>query len=97
MIVYGSLSIFASELIRVLLTQKAIVVQLMAVEQKVFVPLNAAFIISVNALTGIAIWRDYGKVERWVGYSCVFLLLPLGGGLLLGDLGLLQEASPERF
>jgi hypothetical protein len=76
---------------------KAIVVQSTAVEQKVFVPLNAAFIVFVNALTGIAIWRDFEVVQSWVGYTCVFLLLALGCGLLLGDLGLLQETSPETF
>ena len=76
---------------------RAILVQSTAVEQKVFVPINAAFIVLINALTGIIIWEDGKVVSSWVGYACVFLLLALGCGLLLGDLGLLQESSPETF
>jgi hypothetical protein len=73
------------------------VVQSTAVQQKTFVPLNAATIIFINAITGIIIWEDGLVVESWIGYVCVFLLLALGCGLLLGDLGLLQETSPEIF
>lgn len=76
---------------------RAIVVQSTAVEQKTFVPLNAATIVFINALTGIAIWEDYNVIQSWLGYVCVFLLLALGCSLLLGDLGLLQETSPETF
>ena len=76
---------------------KAIVVQSTAVAQKVFVPLNAALIIFVNAMTGIFIWEDYNVMQSWTGYVCVFLLLVLGCSLLLGDVGLLQETAPETF
>jgi hypothetical protein len=75
----------------------AIVVQSTAVEQKVFVPINAATIIFTNAVTGLAIWEDFKVVNSWMGYVCVFLLLALGCGLLLSDLGLLQETAPETF
>lgn len=76
---------------------KAIVVQSTAVEQKVFVPINAATIILTNALTGLIIWEDWRVVQDWIGYVCVFFLLALGCGLLLGDLKLLQETAPETF
>lgn len=75
----------------------AIVVQSTAVKQRVFVPVNAATIVLINGLTGIIIWEDWRVVQSWIGYACVFLLLALGCGLLLGDLGLLQETSPETF
>jgi hypothetical protein len=80
-----------------LIYTRAIVIQSTAVEQKVFVPINAATIVLINALTGIIIWEDWRVVTSWVGYTCVFLLLALGCGLLLGDLALLQESSPETF
>lgn len=78
---------------------RAIVVQSTAVMQKVFVPMNAATIVFINAITGIIIWEDWRVVNSWIGYSCVFLLLALGCSLLLGDLGLglLQETNPETF
>lgn len=75
----------------------AIVVQSTAVMQRVFVPVNAAAIVLINGLTGIIIWEDWRVVQSWIGYACVFLLLALGCGLLLGDLGLLHESSPETF
>jgi hypothetical protein len=61
------------------------------------VPLNAAIIIFINAITGIIIWEDGQVIQSWIGYVCVFLLLALGCGLLLGDVGLLQETAPETF
>lgn len=76
---------------------RAIVVQSTAVQQKIFVPMNAATIVFVNAITGIIVWEDWRVVNSWVGYVCVFLLLALGCGLLLGDLALLNEAQPETF
>ena len=76
---------------------KAIVVQSTAVSQKTFVPINAVFIILVNALTGIIVWEDWRVVSSWLGYTCVFLLMALGCSLLLGDLGLIQESAPETF
>lgn len=76
---------------------RAIVVQSTAVQQKIFVPMNAALIVFINALTGIIIWEDWRVVQNWTGYICVFLLLALGCGLLLGDLGLLQETCPDTF
>jgi len=75
----------------------AIVVQSTTVEQKLFVPINAAVIVFVNAFTGIIVWEDWKVVQDWLGYICVFLLLVMGCGLLLGDLGLLQETQPETF
>jgi len=75
----------------------AIVVQSTAVQQKIFVPVNAATIIVVNAITGIIIWEDWRVVNSWVGYVCVFFLLALGCGLLLSDLRPLHEASPKAF
>ena len=44
-------------------------------EQKLFVPINAAMIVFINALTGILIWEDWRVVQSWLGYACVFLLL----------------------
>lgn len=76
---------------------RAIVVQSTAVQQKIFVPLNAAFIMLVNAITGIIIWEDWRTVQSWVGYGAVFLLLALGCGLLLSDLALIQESKPDTF
>lgn len=75
----------------------AIVVQSTTVEQRVFVPLNAVTIIFVNAITGIAIWKDGQTIQSWVGYICVFLLLSLGCCLLLGDLNLFHETAPHLF
>jgi Protein kinase domain len=75
----------------------AIVVQSTAVEQRTFVPMNAAFTIFVNAVTGMLVWDDWKTTQSWVGYTCVFLLLVLGCTLLLGDLSLLQETAPETF
>jgi hypothetical protein len=76
---------------------RAIVVQSTAVKQNVFVPMNATLIVFLNAATGIIIWEDWRVVQSWIGYVCVFFLLALGCGLLLGDLGLLQETAPETF
>lgn len=76
---------------------RAIVVQSTAVSQKTFVPVNAVFIIFVNALTGIMIWQDWRVIPSWLGYICVFLLMALGCMLLLGDLGMLEESAPETF
>jgi hypothetical protein len=75
----------------------AIIVQSTAVEQRSFVPLNAAGTIVFNAVTGMLLWEDWKVVQSWPGYSCVFLLLGLGCTLLLGDLSLLQESAPETF
>lgn len=76
---------------------RAIMVQSTAVRQKTFVPINAVTIVFVNALTGIIIWEDWRVVSSWLAYVSVFLLMALGCCLLLGDLGLLQESSPETF
>mmetsp|Transcript_39179 Transcript_39179/g.94734 ORF Transcript_39179/g.94734 Transcript_39179/m.94734 type:complete len:610 (-) Transcript_39179:494-2323(-) len=76
---------------------RAIVVQSTIVEQKTFVPVNAVTIMFVNAVTGILVWQDYYVIYSWLGYICVFLLMALGCSLLLGDLGLLEEASPDTF
>jgi hypothetical protein len=62
-----------------------------------FVPVNAATTILVNAITGMLIWEDWKVVQSWAGYICVFLLMGLGCTLLLGDLSLLQETAPETF
>ncbi|KAG7363322.1 protein kinase domain containing protein [Nitzschia inconspicua] len=75
----------------------SIVVQSTAVQQRTFVPVNAATTILLNAVTGMLVWNDWKNVQSWVGYVCVFLLLILGCALLLGDLSLLQEAAPETF
>lgn len=75
----------------------AIVVQSTTVPQKIFVPMNAATAIFVNAITGMLVWRDYQVIQSWTGYVGVFLLLVLGCNLLLGDLQLLGETSPELF
>ena len=72
----------------------AIVVQSFAVEQAIFVPLNATFIIIVNALTGVIIWEDWRVVKSWHGYMCVFVLLGLGCDLLL-SVPLLNADNPE--
>lgn len=76
---------------------RAIVVQATAVQQKIFVPVNAALIMLVNAITGIIIWEDWRVVQSWVGYVAVFLLLALGCGLLLSDLAFIQESKPDTF
>ncbi|KAG7367004.1 hypothetical protein IV203_029674 [Nitzschia inconspicua] len=76
------------------LYSSAIVVQSFAVEQSIFVPLNATTIIIVNALTGVIIWEEWRCVQSWLGYMCVFVLLGLGCDLLL-SVPLLNSENPE--
>ena len=96
----GSTWIILTTVIKILsggIYTKAIVVQSTAVDQNVFVPLNAAAIIITNAITGVIIWEDWRVVRDWTGYTCVFLLLIMGCNLLLGDLQLLNEINPKAF
>jgi hypothetical protein len=44
---------------------KAIVVESTAVEQKTFVPINAVFVILINAVTGIVVWEDWRGMSSW--------------------------------
>uniref|UniRef100_A0A7S4K4L9 Uncharacterized protein n=1 Tax=Odontella aurita TaxID=265563 RepID=A0A7S4K4L9_9STRA len=73
----------------------ALVVQATAVEQAVFVPLNASALIIVNACSGLIIWEDWKVVASWVGYVCVFVQLVLGNYLLLGDLETLRSDNSK--
>ncbi|KAL3919502.1 MAG: hypothetical protein SGILL_003722 [Bacillariaceae sp.] len=76
------------------LYSSAIVVQSFAVDQSIFVPLNATVIMLVNALTGIIIWEEWRCVQSWLGYACVFALLGLACDLLL-SVPVLNSENPE--
>lgn len=70
----------------------AIILQATTVNQSTFVPCSTAANVSVNALTGILIWKDLTTIQSPVGYTCAFLLMIMGI-YLLSDLDIFDRSS----
>ena len=73
----------------------SIVVQSTTVAQNTFVPLNATFLILVNAMNGLLVWEDWKVLQSPLGYATVAVQLVVGNYLLLGEVDWFGPQHPK--